>query len=145
MNILEWINNNLELLFGGVGLFTFIYIIKFFYWIKTKKNNSEQIENIHKKYLDIVEGRIRGHSGVSGLIEAGAAQLSKNRQLIELCDKIVLDGKPNPLDFWILKYLKKKECLKFIKWQARNNIGYAPYYFNENRFKTLIERYKKEK
>jgi len=91
--------------------------------------------------MDIVEHRVRGHSGIRGLIESGAAQLKRNKDLIDISEKISMYGKPNPLDYWLTNNIKKNEFLKFIKWQAQNRIIIADYN-TENNFKRLIERYK---
>lgn len=132
---------NLELLFGGIGIFITVYIIKFFIWLKNRNKNKEQINNIVRKYMDIIEHRIPGHSGIRGLIEAGAGQLSRNKDLIIVCEKISLYGKPNPLNYWLTNNIREKEFLKFIKWQAQNKVIISDYN-NEQNFQRVLERYK---
>jgi len=140
--MIEWIIKNKDWLFSGTGIIIFVYFIKFLYWLLSRNKSDEYIQNIARRYLEIIEGKISGHSGITGLIESGATGLTKNEQLLKVCDIIVQNGKPNPLDSWLLKHLDKKEALKFLKWQYKNKIGYAPYYFNENTFIKLVKMYK---
>ena len=132
----------MEWIFSGIGVALLILMVDLIKnYVKNNKIKS-RINRIADKYVDILDNKIRGHSGIVGLIECGAANLSKNKHLLKVCDLIIEQGKPNPLN-WLLEQLDEKEALNFIKWQANNEIS-RTYYFNKNNFKKLIERYKQE-
>jgi len=139
--MLDWILDNKEWIFSGVGI-TIILIVRNII-IGSRNKKEEQINRITQRYVDILDSKIPGHAGIIGLIESGAAQLSKNRHIIRVCEIIAQHGKPNPLSHWVMKYIDRKELLKFIKWQANNKINFS-YYFNEKTFAELIQKYKEE-
>lgn len=141
--MIEWFLKNKDWIFSGVGIALILLIFDFLKNLRNKRN--EQIKQISERYIDILDGKNRGHSGVPGLIESGAAKLAKNKYILDVCAKIEESGKPNPLNIWILKYIDKKEILKFVKWQSEKKISYSPHYFNENNFARLVEKYKAEK
>lgn len=141
----DWIRNNSNWIFSGIGVAVLLLILDIFRNRKTKtKEKLKNIERIAKEYVDVLNHKNRGHSGIPGLIELGAAKLERNKDVIKLCEKIEKFGKPNPLNQWILKHIDKKQILKFIKWQYDNKIGYSPSYFNENNFIALVKRFKNE-
>jgi hypothetical protein len=142
--VFNWLYQNKEWIFSGIGVAVLLLILEFFRRILNRNNNADKIRRITESYVDILDNKRSGHSGIPGLIQLGAAKLRKNKDVLELCAKIEEHGKPNPLDKWILKHIKKDDILKFIKWQSDNEIGYSPYYFNENNFILLVERYLKE-
>lgn len=140
----DWIQKNKEWVFSGIGVALILLGVEFLRsGTYKKKKINEQIENIAKRYVDILDGKNKGHSGLIGLIESGAAKLKKNKLIFDLCEKIEEYGKPNPLKVWVLDHIEENDILNFIKWQSENKIGYSPHYFNENNFIKLVERYKK--
>ncbi len=141
--MIDWILNNKEWIFSGIGILVIGIVIKFFSWVlSNKKKRQEQINEIVERYISILDGKISGHTGILGLIEAGAAQLKRNKDLLVVIDKIASYGKPYPLHNWFYKYIEKSRVLNFIKWQTQNKINH-PDYFYEGNFAKLIERYNK--
>ncbi len=139
--MLEWIGNNLQWIFSGIGVL-FLTIIAFF----LKRRNTEyteQIKQVAKRYVDMLDGKIHGYHNIPGLVLSGVAKLKSNKQLLKVCSKIEQYGKPNPLKTWVLRHINKKELLKFVKWNHENGIGYSPHYFNEESFINLVEDYNK--
>ena len=140
---MNWILENKEWIFSGIGVAILLSLLELLRNLKSRNKKDEVINRIAQRYVDILDWKIRGHSGVIGLIESGADHLTKNKHLLKVCEIIVQHGKPNPLTNWVLKYIKEDEVLKFVKWQAINKIP-STYYFNEDSFKKLIEKYKSE-
>lgn len=143
-HIIDWILKNKEWLFSGIGIFLIVSILKVISFLKKTNKTIEKLERIAQKYVDILDGKTRGHSGIPGLIECGAAELKNNKQLLKLVNLIKEHGKPNPLANWLLNHIEEKDALKFIKWQAQKDIKYSPYYFNENNFIKLVNMYKSD-
>ncbi len=143
--ILDWILHNKEWIFGGIGVFILstISFLIINLIIRNRDKKEEQIKGIAKRYVDVLDLKTNGHPGIIGLIESGAAHLTKNKYLIRVCEIITHHGKPFPLKKWELDNIGKKELLKFIKWQANNKINFSDY-FNEREFTKLIQRYKEE-
>lgn len=143
--MLNWISDNKEWIFGGIGVVILSTIASLLTNIVIRKRNKkeEQINRIAQRYVDVLDEKIYGHSGILGLIESGAAQLSKNNHLLKVCEIIVQHGKPHPLKKWESNSIDKKELLKFIKWQANNQKNFSDY-FNEKSFAKLFQRYKEE-
>ncbi len=141
--MLEWIGNNLQWLFSGIGV---LIISTFAYAIRNRNiKSNEQIKQVAKRYVDMLDGKINGYHNIPGLILSGAAKLKSNKQLLKVCAKIEECGKPNPLKMWVLKHIDKKELLNFVRWNKENEIGYSPHYFNEKSFINLVERYNNSK
>ena len=138
----NWILDNKEWLFSGLGIFIIGSIVQvIIYCFFRNSKIDKQIDRIVERYIDIIDGKISGHSGIPGLIECGAAELKRNNHLLKVGNAIKERGKPNPLEHWISSHIPKKEYLTFIKWQANNNIRYSPHYNNENTFKNLVALY----
>lgn len=139
----EWIVNNYEWIFSGIGVL-FLTTIAFF----IKKRNTiynEHIKQVAQRYVDMLDGKIHGYHNIPGLVLSGAAKLKSNKQLLKVCSKIEEYGKPDPLKMWVLKHINKKELLQFVKWNHVNDIEYSPHYFNEENFIKLVEEYNKSK
>lgn len=116
--MLDWILDNIKWVLPVV-LAIIASAIKIIYTSRDKKQ--EQIKVIVQRYLDILDNKILGYPGIPGLIESGAIRLSKNKDLIKVCEIISQHGKPYPLPKYIWKYLREKELLKFVKWCANNS------------------------
>ncbi|MFQ6032715.1 MAG: hypothetical protein ACE5K2_07320 [Candidatus Zixiibacteriota bacterium] len=134
--MLDWILDNIKWVLPVV-LAIIASAIKIIYTSRDKKQ--EQIKVIVQRYLDILDNKILGYPGIPGLIESGAIRLSKNKDLIKVCEIISQHGKPYPLPKYIWKYLREKELLKFVKWCANNS---SHFFFNEQEFATLVQKYK---
>ncbi len=111
---------------------------------KKQKQKEEQIKGIVQRYFDILDNKIMGYAGIPGLIQSGATQLCKNKDLTKVCEIIAQYGTPYPLPGYIWKYLKKKELLKFVKWYT-NKFAHDRHYSNEQEFATLVQKYRKDR
>lgn len=144
--MLNWILDNKEWIFGGIGVVILSTISSLIInlIIMNRNKKEEQIYRIAQRYVDVLDGKIQGRSGIVGLIESGAVHLSKNKQLIKVCEIITQHGKQNPLNGWILNYIDRNELLQFTKWQANKRINFSDY-SNEKTFAELFKRYKEGK
>jgi len=59
--------------------------------------------------------------------------LSTNEELLSLCRKIEMHGKPHPFISWFRQGLLEHECLAFIKWQIETNQGVRAILTNRER------------
>jgi len=110
-------------------------------WARDNKFSKQKIETVANSYLDIIDGRRRGHSGLLGLIEAGSATLENSNQLIKVREIIRLHGKPDPIQSVVYRYLKNDEdILKFLRFEA-NKAPQRNVYQNEHSLEILINQF----
>jgi len=140
--MLDWISANKEWILSGIGIAVIVLTINIIFRSRDKKH--KQIKRVAQRYLDILDNKIPGYTGIPGLIQSGATQLSKNKDLIKVCEIIRQHGKPSPLPDYIRKHLSEKELLKFVKWYA-NRFGHDRRYSNEQEFVALVQRYNEDK
>jgi len=65
----DWLSNNKEWIFSGLGIFLIASIIQIVSLINRKKDKiDKQLDRIADRYMDVLDGRRGGHSGIPGLI-----------------------------------------------------------------------------
>jgi len=108
---------------------------------KRESARLQKIKGVVDKYINRVPSR--DPVGIQGFIQAGAALLNSNTDLLHARSEILAHNRPDPMakapDF-----LHEEEFLPFIRWQA--TVGFQiKDYQNENTFSRLIERFRQSR
>ena len=81
--------------------------------------------------------------GVHALVAAGAAELADSQTVLQACDRIEEHGYQYPLNPTLIRELKTREILPYLRWQAASTVSRDDY-LNEHRISRLIHQFRDE-